>query len=101
MLEAFAVARVCPVRVCPWGRAVLPSDGGSLSLTAEEPVLECNAFFTLVIGAEHLRIHEHLPSIGATWYVSMSMCAMYNLKGSLLDYGAAFKFHLEHDISIL
>ena len=55
------------------GRAVLLSDGGSLSLTAEDPGLECKAFFTLVIGAEHLRIHEHLPSIGAKWYVSMSM----------------------------
>ena len=38
------------------GRAVLLSDGGSLSLTAEEPGLECKAFFTRVIGAEHLRI---------------------------------------------
>ena len=74
------------------GRAVLLSDGGSLSLTAEEPGLECKAFFTRVIGAEHLRIHEHLPSIGAKWYVSMYMCAMCNSKGSL--------FGLWHSIQI-
>ena len=80
------------------GRAVLLSDGGSLSLTAEEPGLECKAFFTRVIGAEHLRIHEHLPSIGAKWYVSMSMRYVQFLSS---DCGTAFKFHLEHDISIL
>ena len=86
------------------GRAVLLSNGGSLSLTAEEPGLECKAFFTLFIGAEHLRIHENLPYIVATCYV-LGLCTR-NVKFKevslwIVYCGSAFKFHLEYDISIL